>query len=81
MRWQTLQQGLWFIIGLAAATIAAFYLLPWLAIVPGVLLLFTLWFFRDPPRQIPSAPDVVVSPADGRITDIIEIVFFHIQLE
>jgi phosphatidylserine decarboxylase len=73
MRWQTLQQGLWFIVGLAAASIAALYLVPWLAALPGVLLLFTLWFFRDPPRLIPAAPDVVVSPADGRITDIIEI--------
>lgn len=73
MRWQTLQQGIWFILGLAAATIATFFFLPWLAPVPGTLLLFTLWFFRDPPRKIPPGPGIIVSPADGRVTDIIEI--------
>jgi len=28
------------------------------------------FFFRDPNRQPPSDPDVVVSPADGRVTRI-----------
>jgi len=28
---------------------------------------FLTYFFRDPERQIPSAPDLVVSPADGRV--------------
>lgn len=73
MRWQTLKQGIWFILGLAAATLATFYLIPWLAPVPAVLLLFTLWFFRDPARQIPAGPGIIVSPADGRVTDIMEV--------
>jgi phosphatidylserine decarboxylase len=30
-------------------------------------LLFTLWFFRDPERATPRAPDALISPADGRI--------------
>lgn len=32
-----------------------------------IIALFVLQFFRDPARKIPSAPDVVLSPADGRI--------------
>jgi len=28
---------------------------------------FLTYFFRDPERQVPTAPDLVVSPADGRI--------------
>src|SRR5215510_7641276 len=28
---------------------------------------FFAYFFRDPDRQIPQAPDLVVSPADGRV--------------
>ncbi len=34
--------------------------------------LFVLYFFRDPQRQIPSAPDAVVSPADGRVMEIVD---------
>jgi phosphatidylserine decarboxylase len=36
--------------------------------VPGlVLAAFFLFFFRDPDRTTPTAPDLVVSPADARI--------------
>ncbi len=31
---------------------------------------FMLYFFRDPNRQPPSDPEVVVSPADGRVTRV-----------
>lgn len=32
-----------------------------------IIALFVLQFFRDPAREIPSAADIVLSPADGRI--------------
>jgi len=39
----------------------------------GVLLLaFTLYFFRDPNRKIPNKPNIIVSPADGKILTIKE---------
>lgn len=44
--------------------------MPWLAVVPLGMIVFTLYFFRDPQRQIPTGKDLVVSPADGRVTDI-----------
>ena len=38
------------------------------AAVPFLLLAaFFLFFFRDPERQVPSASDAVLSPADGRV--------------
>lgn len=43
----------------------------WLVAVPfGIIALFMAYFFRDPQRQIPNDPNVVVSPADGRVTRV-----------
>jgi phosphatidylserine decarboxylase len=36
------------------------------------LALFVLYFFRNPNRTIPNAPGLIVSPADGRIMEIVE---------
>ena len=31
---------------------------------------FFLWFFRDPDRVIPAEAGALVSPADGKVTDV-----------
>jgi len=61
------------------ALVAAAILLGWLtrpawAILPILLACFFLWFFRDPERAIPQEPDALVSPADGKVTDISTVV-------
>jgi phosphatidylserine decarboxylase len=38
-----------------------------LAILAWIIALFVLQFFRDPPRTIPSQPNAILSPADGKI--------------
>jgi phosphatidylserine decarboxylase len=35
-----------------------------------LIALFMAFFFRDPKRQAPSDPNVVVAPADGRVTRV-----------
>ncbi|SRR6266536_2088223 len=54
---------------LAAGVIA--WLAAWPYAIPVLLLgAFCLWFFRDPDRQIPTIPGAVVSPGDGKVTDV-----------
>jgi phosphatidylserine decarboxylase len=59
----------------AAALLAAAFLVGWFArpawaVIPALFALFFLWFFRDPERIIPSAAGAIVSPADGKVTDV-----------
>jgi len=53
-------------LGVAASTLGFL----WVGLVLSLLAVFMAFFFRDPNRVPPSDPDVVVSPADGRVTRI-----------
>ena len=66
------KDGLIFILPLLVSTVFMFLLsFNWAAIIFGLGFLFVTWFFRDPERTIPKEPNVIVSPADGKVTEII----------
>ena len=54
------------LVAAAAAVFGFWYIAAFLFLVA----LFMAFFFRDPKRVPPSDPDIVVSPADGKITRI-----------
>ncbi|MFZ2083024.1 MAG: phosphatidylserine decarboxylase family protein [Candidatus Sulfotelmatobacter sp.] len=65
------RDGYFYALGLiAAGMLVGWFARPAWALVPLLLALFFLWFFRDPERSIPDAADAVVSPADGKVTDV-----------
>ncbi len=40
------------------------------AVIMWIFFGFTLYFFRDPNRTIPTDPLVIISPADGKVTSV-----------
>jgi phosphatidylserine decarboxylase len=44
-----------------------------IALVPAVLGIFFLSFFRDPRRVVPDQPGLVVAPADGKVVEVVQL--------
>lgn len=65
--------GIPYITSLIIITIAIYFLIPLLTFIPGILLLFCLYFFRNPKRRIFKDDFTVLSPADGKVMGIYEI--------
>lgn len=65
------RDGYFYGMGCLAAAVLLVWLAAWPYAVPVVLLgAFFLWFFRDPERRIPQTAGAVVSPGDGKVTDV-----------
>jgi len=73
MRAQTLLEARWILLILALAAVATWFVSAWLSLIFLALFLFTVAFFRDPDRSVPADPNLIVAPADGRVSDIVEL--------
>jgi len=66
-------EGYPFIGAFALASLILFWLWAPLGWIGTVLTLWCAYFFRDPPRVTPSRDGLIVSPADGRISQIAQV--------
>ena len=53
------------------ALLVGFSISPYAAVIPLVLMFYFCYFFRNPKREITQDEDVILSPADGTVTDIV----------
>ena len=61
-----------FIGGFALASLILFWLWPPLGWIGTLVTLWCAYFFRDPPRVTPLRDGIVVAPADGRVSQIVD---------
>lgn len=68
------RDGYFYALPLVLAALLVGWLTSPLWAAPAVLLAaFCLWFFRDPERVVPDTPGAIVSPGDGKVTEIADI--------
>jgi phosphatidylserine decarboxylase len=71
---RALFEGRWIFLILGIVWIASFLLhLQSVMVLAAALIVFSLWFFRDPERIPPADPSLAVSPADGTVTMVDEV--------
>ena len=69
-----IREGYYFAgVALLIALFFGFLLSPYAAILPIVIACYCIYFFRNPNRTIPTDPNLIVSPADGTVQDVIEV--------
>lgn len=73
MKGKAISEAYWILGFLAAGWLVTLAFLPVASIILAALLLFTLYFFRDPERTPPEDPRIAVSPADGLVDTIDEV--------
>src|SRR5579864_3885319 len=73
MRLQTIAEARWVLTILLLLLIVSWFFSVWIALFFLLLIFYTLFFFRDPDRQVPADPKTVVAAADGTVKDISEV--------
>ena len=73
MKFRALREARWILGLLAACWVATFALFPLLSLVVAGMMLFSLYFFRDPEREPPADESLAVSPADGVVVEVSEV--------
>ncbi len=73
MRAQTILEARWIFLILTFAIVVSWFISVWLSLVFLVLFFFTIAFFRDPDRPVLADPRLIVAPADGRVSDIVDL--------
>lgn len=63
-----------YLIGLGFITLLIFFWKSYAALIPFILFIFVGFFFRNPKRDIPLQPDLVVSPADGVVMSVEKVI-------
>ncbi len=63
-----------YIVALSVLTAVFYLIFPTLAVIPVVLIVFVLFFFRNPKRNVPDDKNCILSPADGVIMEIDEVI-------
>jgi phosphatidylserine decarboxylase len=68
------REGYPFIALFAGVNLLAFLIAAWLGLLLLPLTIWCIAFFRDPERNTPTAPGLIISPADGKLLPIVEAV-------
>lgn len=61
------------LIGVAAGFLMYIFIYPWSAVIPFIFILFTLYFFRNPERISEAGENEILSPADGVVLTVEEV--------
>jgi len=73
MQNRALGEAKWILAALGVAWVVTIFVVPIVAVLIAIFLLFTVYFFRDPERVPPEGERIAVAPADGVVTTIDEV--------
>ena len=73
MRLQTMLEARWILAILLLLALVSWLFSAWVSLFFWMLIFCTVFFFRDPKREIPSDPNAVVAAADGTVADVSDV--------